>query len=197
MPSQNTSANESSLDASSLAEFYQQGGSILLSFLGVGVVANFMAFIALIKVTRTEDIAMNVLSIALVITDLLGLATVSVPTLLCYTEGEWVGGIRLCNFQGVMGISCILASGCLSTAMASDRLTAIGKPFFYRENFTYKQTKVSIIYVWVLSLTISILPLVGLGGFKRNSSYCTVNHLDYAHSDFRCKCNTIPEGVLI
>ena len=164
--------NEASMITSS------QESDVLLTILGFGLAANILALVslvALVKLNKSQSMAMNVLTIALIITDLLGLLTVSLPTLLSYSKGKWLGGVHLCHFQSVMKISCILASGCLSTVIASDRLTAIQNPFFYQKYFTHKQSRASIGYAWVLSLVVSVLPLFGFGGIKRYHTYCTIN----------------------
>ena len=152
-------------------------GLILFLITLPGTLANIVAFLATAKLIRQQSAAPNYLILALNLTDFYGIVFCTLPTHLCYLFKRWVGGDAMCNFQSVSTMFASLASGVLATAMATDRLLAIGKPFLYRRFVTRGKTFITITLTWGFSFLIAILPLAGKGFFVRNltGTYCTIN----------------------
>ena len=152
-------------------------GLVLFIITLVGVSANVIAFLATLRLTRKQKNAINYLIIALSITDTYGIVFCTLPTLLCYARKRWVGGIAMCNFQGVSTMFASLASGSLATAMAMERLFAIWKPFLYRELATKKKSLMTVVAIWSATMIVALFPLVKEGNFVRNltGTYCTIN----------------------
>jgi len=152
-------------------------GLVLFIIALIGISANVVALLATLKLIRKHKSAINYLIVALSVTDTYGLVFCTLPTLLCYARKQWVGGMAMCNFQGVSTMFASLASGSLATAMAMERLLAISKPFMYREFATRRKSILTIAGIWSASLVIAVFPLVKDGNFVRNltGTYCTIN----------------------
>ena len=152
-------------------------GLILFIIVLTGTAANTIAFLATLKLAMKQKSAINVLIIALTITDTYGIVFCALPTLLCYLKRQWIGGVPMCNFQGVSTMFASLASGLMATAMAIERLFAIWKPFLYREMATKRKALFTIFIIWSTTLAIALFPLVKEGNFVRNltGTYCTIN----------------------
>ena len=152
-------------------------GLILFLITLPGTLANVIALLITIKLLRTQLVAPNVLVLGLTLTDLYGITFSTLPTLLCYLHKDWYGGEPMCNFQGVSSMFSPLASGFLATSMAVDRLLAVWKPFLYRTVVTIKKTVVTIGLSWLVSLILALIPLTGVGRFKRNltGTFCTID----------------------
>eukprot|EP00795_Rhopilema_esculentum_P006187 gene6187-11589_t len=153
-------------------------GLILFLITLPGTVANIIAFLATLKLTRQQkNAAPNYLILALTFTDFYGITFCTLPTLICYRYKRWIGGNAMCNFQSVSTMFASLASGILATVMSTDRLIAIWKPFVYKKYVNLKKTLITITATWLSAFAIAILPLAGQGFFVRNltGTYCTIN----------------------
>lgn len=154
-------------------------GLILFLITLPGTIANIIAFLATLKLIRTKKtgLAPNYLILALNATDFYGIVFCTLPTLLCYLKKGWVGGTPMCNFQGVSTMFSSLASGCLATAMAMERLIAVSKPFLYRQNASVNKAFLTIAVIWSSAFVIAVTPLAGSGNFVKNltKTYCTIN----------------------
>lgn len=174
----NTTVNTTTTNPWPYVPIDPKQGLILFLITLPGTIANIIAFLATFKLVREQTgTAPNYLILALNFTDFYGIVFCTLPTLLCYLFKRWVGGDAMCNFQSVSIMFASLASGVLATAMATDRLLAIWKPFVYKKNITLKKTLTTIFATWICSFLIAILPLAGKGFFVRNltGTYCTIN----------------------
>ena len=177
-PSSNGSNNGSTFNSNwPYIPIQPKQGLVLFVIALIGTTANVVAFLATLKLIRKHKSAINYLIVALSITDTYGLVFCTLPTLLCYARKQWVGGMAMCNFQGVSTMFASLASGSLATAMAMERLLAISKPFLYREFATRRKSILTITGIWSASMVIALFPLVKDGNFVRNltGTYCTIN----------------------
>nr|QBS47867.1 GPCR5 [Tripedalia cystophora] len=152
-------------------------GVILMLITIPGVLGNIVAFATTVKLLSTRVIAANYLVLALTLTDFYGILLCTLPTHLCYVYLRWVGGHAMCQFQGFSAMFASLASGCLATAMAVDRLLAITKPFQYKKLVNPKRAIYSAATIWVFSFVLSAIPIGGIGRFKRNltGTFCTID----------------------
>ena len=173
----NTTQNITTEDPWPYVPIDPKQGLILFLITLPGTLANIVAFLATAKLIQQHKAAPNYLILALNLTDFYGIVFCTLPTHLCYLFKRWVGGDAMCNFQSVSTMFASLASGVLATAMATDRLIAIGKPFLYKKYVTRSKTFITIILAWGSSVLIAILPLAGEGFFVRNltGTYCTIN----------------------
>ena len=153
-------------------------GLILFLITLPGTLANIVAFLTTLKVTREQrKVAPNYLILALNLTDFYGIVFCTLPTLLCYLHKRWVGGNAMCNFQSVSTMFASLASGILATAMAIDRLLAVWKPFLYKKHVTMRRTFFTVTGTWLGAFIVAISPLAGSDFFVKNltGTYCTIN----------------------
>lgn len=153
-------------------------GLILFLITLPGTLANIVAFLTTLKVTREQKkVAPNYLILALNLTDFYGIVFCTLPTLLCYLHKRWVGGNAMCNFQSVSTMFASLASGILATAMATDRLLAVWKPFLYKKHVTMRRTFFTVTATWLGAFVVAISPLAGSDFFVKNltGTYCTIN----------------------
>ena len=153
-------------------------GLILFLITLPGTLANIVAFLTTLKVTREQrKVAPNYLILALNLTDFYGIVFCTLPTLLCYLHKRWVGGNAMCNFQSVSTMFASLASGILATAMAIDRLLAVWKPFLYKKHVTMRRTFFTVTGTWLGGFIVAISPLAGSDFFVKNltGTYCTIN----------------------
>lgn len=152
-------------------------GLILFLITLPGCIANIIAFLATLKLAHKQRNNANYFVMALIITDFYGITLCTLPTLLCYLMRNWVGGMAMCNFQGVSTMFASLASGSLATAMAVERLAAVWKPLWYRAFATTRKTLIIIATLWSIAIVIALIPLAREGNFVRNGTgtYCTIN----------------------
>ena len=173
----NTTQNATTVNPWPYVPLDPKQGLILFLITLPGTLANIIAFLATAKLVQQQKAAPNYLILALNLTDFYGIVFCTLPTHLCYLFKRWVGGDAMCNFQSVSTMFASLASGILATAMATDRLIAIGRPFLYRRYITREKVFLTAILTWGFSFLIAVLPLAGEGFFVRNltGTYCTIN----------------------
>ena len=142
-----------------------------------GIVANVFAILASAKLLRIQPLSPNVFVLGLSCTDLVSLTLLSIPSWLCYINGEWLGGKRLCDFQGFTFLFSTLCSAFMAALMAMDRCIAVTRPFFHRKTMTVHKAKVLLLVATTASLVVSIFPVFCFGSFVRNisGSFCSVN----------------------
>ena len=152
-------------------------GTILASIALPGVVANIFALIITVRILklREQQLSPNVFVFGLTCIDLFAVLGISVPSLVCYAAGGWVGGERLCLFQGFVALFCSLASGGIAVAMAFERYILVASPFRYRARISASLAKRTIIAVVTSTAALSLLPVGGIGGFTKSLSgtFCT------------------------
>ena len=169
------------MDENSTSLPYEEIQPIQGAILGIiatpGVIGNIFAIFATIRILREQKLSPNIFVLSLAAIDLFGIIVVCIPTWLCYAFGGWIGGDKLCDFQGFMTLFCSLGSGGIATSMAVDRYLAVKAPFWHRRTFTARLATRVVFGVYFGSALISILPVVGFGSFVLNltSTYCTLN----------------------
>lgn len=156
--------------------FHSSQGLISALIAVPGVLGNIFAFLLTVKLLRHQKIVCNVLVFGLILCDLLGIILICSPTWSGYVYGQWRGGQAVCNFQGFFTVLSTLASGLIVTFMAIDRFLAHRAPFFHRQCISFKSAKRVIIGIFLFSIIISALPLLGFGSFSLSTSrtYCTI-----------------------
>lgn len=162
------------------------GEGIVLYIMSVtGIVANAFAILASARLLKMQPLSPNVFVLGLSCVDLISLIFFSVPSWLFYVSGEWIGGKRLCDFQGFVFLFSTLCSAFLATSMAVDRCIAVTKPFFHRKTMTVNKAKLLILGAITASFLISFFPILSFGSFVRNlsGSFCTVNWFPQNASD--------------
>ncbi|XP_063428863.1 histamine H2 receptor-like [Mytilus trossulus] len=131
----------------------------------LGVTGNIIAIFFLFKASKSHK--WNVFYrfvTALAMTDLFGILTTSPVAFAVYDNDlVWVGGQPLCHYLSFMLTFAGVATVVFVGAMALDRYLAITFPFKYSQ--WNKDTIVNIIIVgiWIGSVLVACLPLVGLG----------------------------------
>lgn len=110
------------------------GEGIVLYIMSVtGIVANAFAVLASARLLKMQPLSPNVFVLGLSCVDLMSLIFFSLPSWFFYVKGEWIGGKRLCDFQGFVFLFATLCSAFLATSMAVDRCIAVTRPFFHRD----------------------------------------------------------------
>lgn len=160
-------------------------GIVLYIMSVTGIVANAFAILASARLLKMQPLSPNVFVLGLSCVDLISLIFFSVPSWLFYVSREWIGGKRLCDFQGFVFLFSTLCSAFLATSMAVDRCIAVTKPFFHRKTMTVNKAKLLILGAITASFLISFFPILSFGSFVRNlsGSFCTVNWFPQNASD--------------
>lgn len=156
----------------------QTGDAILFFVLSTtGILANAFAMLASGKLLHLQPQSPNVFVLGLSCVDLVSVTLFSVPSWLFYANGQWIGGKRLCDFQGFVFLFSTLYSAFLAMSMAVDRCIAVTKPFFHRKTMTVNKAKLLLFVTIVCSLVFSFLPICSFGSFAPNlrGSFCMVN----------------------
>ncbi|XP_056641902.1 octopamine receptor [Diorhabda sublineata] len=106
-------------------------------------------------------IVQNFFIISLAVADLT-VAVLVLPFNVAYAvSGRWIFGIYVCKMWLTSDILCCTASILNLCAIALDRFWAITDPINYAQKRTVKRVLMMIGIVWVLSLIISVPPLIG------------------------------------
>lgn len=150
-----------------------------------GILANAFAVLASARLLQLQSLSPNVFVLGLSCIDLVSLTLFSIPSWLFYINGEWMGGKRLCDFQGFVFLFSTLCSAFLAMSMAVDRCVAVTKPFFHRKTMTVNKAKVLLITTITSSLVFSVFPICRFGSFALNlrGSFCMVNWFPQNSSD--------------
>ena len=137
------------------------GEGIVLYIMSVtGIVANAFAILASARLLKMQPLSPNVFVLGLSCVDFISLIFFSVPSWLFYINGEWIGGKRLCDFQGFVFLFSTLCWAFLATSMAVDRCIAVTKPFFHRKTMTVNKAKLLILGAIAASFFISFFPIL-------------------------------------
>lgn len=181
------------------------GDAIIFCILSIaGIAANALAILASARLLQLQSLSPNVFVLGLSCVDLISLTLFSVPSWLFYINGEWMGGKRLCDFQGFVFLFSTLCSAFLAMCMAVDRCIAVTKPFFHRKTMTVNKAKVLLFATITASFFVSLFPICTFGSFVRNlrGSFCTVNwfpqnELDRAFCVFYAVLGGLPATVVL
>ncbi|XP_041648119.1 thromboxane A2 receptor isoform X2 [Cheilinus undulatus] len=153
-------------------------------FGSLGLVSNLIAFVVLLKsFQRTHSRSRSSFLIflgGLVVTDFMGLlVTSSIVISFHVTHFNWRHLDPHCHFCNFMGMSMVFYGLCpllLSAAMALERFIGINRPFA-RSSMPKSRTVSMVLMVWVVAGCISLLPLLGVGGYHMQmpGSWCFFN----------------------
>ncbi|KAJ8399625.1 hypothetical protein AAFF_G00410360 [Aldrovandia affinis] len=149
--------------------------SLMLSLLAVVTIGINSLVITAIIVTRKLHHPANYLICSLAVTDLL-VAILVMPFSIVYIVKEtWIMGQVVCNIWLGVDITCCTCSILHLAAIALDRYRAITNAVEYSCKRTSRHAMVTIVAVWVLSVFISLPPLV----WRRQGSHsiqCLIKH---------------------
>lgn len=165
---------------------YLSGDAIVLYLMSVlGVLANAFAILASARLLQRQPLSPNVFVLGLSCVDLISITLFSIPSWICYTNSQWIGGKRLCDFQGFVFLFSTLCSAFLAMSMAVDRYIAVTRPFFHRKTMTVNKAKILLSVTISASLIVSLFPLCSFGSFVQNlrGTFCTVNWFPQNASD--------------
>ena len=138
------------------------GGAAFFAITVPGLAVNCVAVFITLKVAKNQALPPNIFLSSLACIDFFGLVIVTLPTMLAYSLGDWVGGAGLCLAQGLAALFCVAASGLVAVLLATDRALAVMKPFWYRSH-RRRRALVSGCCVAVLALSACLtllLPLI-------------------------------------
>ncbi|VDI51124.1 prostaglandin E receptor 4 [Mytilus galloprovincialis] len=131
----------------------------------LGVTGNIIAIFFLFKASKSHK--WNVFYrfvTALAMTDLFGILTTSPVAFAVYDNDlVWVGGQPLCHYLSFMLTFAGVATVVFVGAMALDRYLAITFPFKYSQWNKDTIVNIIIIAIWIGSVFVACLPLMGLG----------------------------------
>lgn len=160
-------------------------GVVIASISLPGIVANIFAIAITVRILRIKAhrLSPNVFVLGLTCVDLFAVVGISLPSLLYYAAGKWIGGKITCNFQGFVALFCSLASGGIALAMAVERLLSVTWPIRYRKKKSPSKAKNIVLAIVTCTAALSLLPVCGIGGFVKNlsGSFCT---FDWFAKDF-------------
>ncbi|XP_050974383.1 5-hydroxytryptamine receptor 1F [Labeo rohita] len=147
--------------------------SLTLSFLAVLTTAMNCLVITAIIVTRKLHHPANYLICSLAVTDLLVAILVMPFSIVYIVMDTWVMGEVMCNIWLIVDITCCTCSILHLAAIAVDRYRAITDAVEYSRKRTTQQAAIMITVVWVLSIVVSLPPML-LRGHKDKE--CFIKH---------------------
>ena len=91
--------------------------------------------------------------------------------------GKWVFGTVWCRASSMCGVLLCGASILHLSAISVERLIAIRWPLTYSSKITPRRTVCILVYIWVQSITLSLLPMTGLAEHRFNPHIveCEIN----------------------
>ncbi|XP_030634817.1 5-hydroxytryptamine receptor 1F [Chanos chanos] len=134
--------------------------SLTLSLLAVATTAINSLVITAILVTRKLHQPANYLICSLAVTDLLVAVLVMPVSIVYIAEETWVLGPSMCHLWLGVDVTCCTCSILHLAAIALDRYRAITDAVAYSQKRTYRRAAFTIVAVWVLSILVSLPPLV-------------------------------------
>lgn len=133
---------------------------LLLSILAVATTVINSLVITAILVTRKLHQPANYLICSLAVTDLLVAALVMPISIVYIAEEMWVLGPAMCHLWLGVDVTCCTCSILHLAAIAHDRYCAITDAVAYSQKRTSQRAAVTIVVVWVLSVLVSLPPLI-------------------------------------
>lgn len=134
--------------------------SLTLSVLAVLTIAINSLVITAIVVTRKLHHPANYLIGSLAVTDLLVAMLVMPFSIVYLTQDQWLMGQLVCDMWLAVDITCCTCSILHLAAIAVDRYWAITDAVEYSLKRTPARAAVMIVLVWVLSVLISLPPVI-------------------------------------
>ena len=91
--------------------------------------------------------------------------------------GKWVFGTVWCRASSMCGVLLCGASILHLSAISVERLIAIRWPLTYSSKITPRRTVCILVYIWLQSITLSLLPMTGLAEHRFNPHIveCEIN----------------------
>ncbi|ELT98542.1 hypothetical protein CAPTEDRAFT_205747 [Capitella teleta] len=128
------------------------------------LLANILPICVVLRYKKSKERqATDELIVALSITDILSVLVPSPIGLVSSFNHHWYGGHRTCTFYQLTIVWFQLASMCLVTFMCIDRWLSLSGAMTYRKPSTgHKRTRIAILIIYLATLSISCLPLLGL-----------------------------------
>lgn len=133
---------------------------LMLSILAVATTIINSLVITAILVTRKLHQPANYLICSLAVTDLLVAALVMPISIVYIAEETWVLGPAMCHLWLGVDVTCCTCSILHLAAIAHDRYRAITDAVAYSQKRTSQRAAVTIVVVWVLSVLVSLPPLI-------------------------------------
>ncbi|KAI7808575.1 5-hydroxytryptamine receptor 1F [Triplophysa rosa] len=150
--------------------------SLTLSLLAVLTTAMNCLVITAIIVTRKLHHPANYLICSLAVTDLL-VAILVMPFSIVYIMKEtWIMGQVMCNVWLSVDIICCTCSILHLAAIAVDRYHSITNAVEYSRKRTSLRAAVMIIMVWLLSVVVSLPPLLWRHYKTKSENECIIKH---------------------
>ena len=138
------------------------------------VLANIFPILVVCKVRHPKErIPADEVVLALSVTDILSVVVPSPLGLAAYFGQRWYGGERACDFYQVTINWFQLASMCMVTSMCIDRCMALRRTMTFKPQCTnLAKTRAIIVFIYVFTLFVSCLPLLGLAPVGLSPSGC-------------------------
>lgn len=166
-----------------------------------GTLGNILALFVLIRSSKTHKWKIFYrLVAALVVTDLFGIVATSPVTLLIYANNfTWIGGQPLCDYFSFMLIFAGLATVFIVGSMSLDRYIAVCFPYQYKLSEKKQRINIFIACIWIVSILIAFLPLMGLGSNVKQypGTWCFFNSFGTKSSDLIFSYFYSTVGILI
>ncbi|XP_072542035.1 5-hydroxytryptamine receptor 1F isoform X1 [Salminus brasiliensis] len=150
--------------------------SLTLSVLAVLTTAINSLVITAIIVTRKLHHPANYLICSLAVTDLLVAVLVMPFSIVYIVKDTWVMGQVMCNIWLSVDITCCTCSILHLAAIALDRYRAITDAVEYSRKRTSLRAAVMISVVWLLSILISLPPLLWRQHKENLEDQCLIKH---------------------
>nr|ANO38993.1 GCR011 [Schmidtea mediterranea] len=140
---------------------------------------NSLILIAVLT-TRHLQTVTNFYVVSLALADLLVSGTVLPLTIAKELHGKWVLGKHVCQFWVSMDILLCTASILNLCCISIDRYMAITKPLVYATKRSYKLAGCMILIAWILSVIISVPPVIGWSDHNFTNTTCEISiHLGF------------------
>lgn len=154
----------------------------------LGIISNIIALIILAKayarLRKRSKATFLLFASSLVATDLAGHGIAGALVLRLYISGT-TGGLNsqsdaTCQFLGgsmVFFGLCPLFLGCI---MAAERCMGVTRPLLHARMICTVHTKIVLVMIWLLALSVALLPFFHLGTYTYQSpgTWCFINVLD-------------------
>ncbi|KAL4660902.1 hypothetical protein GN956_G795 [Arapaima gigas] len=144
----------------------------------LGVVGNVIAIVVLCKSRKEQkETTFYTLVCGLAVTDLLGTLLASPVTIATYMKGSWPGGDPLCQYFGIILLFFSLAGLGIICAMSVERYLAINHAYFYNHYVDQKLAGLTLVTIYVASVSFCVLPVMGLGEVKKQhpQTWCFID----------------------
>ncbi|XP_011669261.2 uncharacterized protein LOC591775 isoform X2 [Strongylocentrotus purpuratus] len=144
----------------------------------VGIIANTLALIVICRTYRTTGHSLRLSVPSLLVKALVTVDLCSVILLLVESGTVSVlfpGTALKCNMDYTIRLSVAYASGFINAVMCLERCLAFRAPFFYHDHATVFKAKVIVVIVIGLSVSLSVLPLLGVGDYAADTMTTPAN----------------------